>query len=342
MNNGSEDDAKTSVSKDDCKSLKPIELESLVDETFRNEVSKRISKEFSNADFEKSVKTIVKTICQTLQKTKIRQMTVDVIEEIKDTLLEFSSANSSDMKTYIEEAFLKGPLKPDQGTSGEEKEDESGYFVAEDDSEIGDAAVLEVDELSKFTGKNLLEFFTNKICEVIKSNPELISTILSSLKKRFKKFFLNSAVSNLKTSLEPISSMCKKTLHEQVIVDANGNKPALVEYLNIDSTKLPNLTDLRKVKKIEDNRKALLRKYLLSPKRKEFTNNCPAPKSDIENLANELAPVAEDAKDAAVGGAAGGGTSSGAGGGAARGGAKTRINKHILRRHKTLKRKLKL
>jgi hypothetical protein len=309
---GGEDGAPKPPTVEECSALKQPQKEMLAGIDIKKETTDRLNSGLNTLDWEKSVAKIIKTICQTIQKEKIKDITVDMLENMRTAILEYSK--KPEVKTYIEESFIKATPPKDDTSSGEQKD--NGQFLWNPNDDETDMPNIELSEIKDLTAQKLLDYFTEGICVYIKKNPASVGPLITSINKRFGKFFSDSPDGNLKTVLQPISEEVGRRIRDLVKTDAKGEQ-LLVNYLQIPPTELPELQNPEKKAKIEEKRKSMFKSYII---KKKFTpsvvsSSCPAQQSDLAALSEELLK---------------------------KGGSKTKINKNILRRHKTLKRKLKL
>lgn len=374
-----EKDANAEAQKAACRELSTVEFEKIANEKLVGAALDTVNANLTSIDvgeiLKESVKKIMVAICETIQGDADLKasITTKVLEDMEEKIKKIIT--KEEVKTYVIGAFLqdKELNSPNSDKSLKEpKEKETDYAKHNEDEylwrAVDDAVEPKIPnftEIGNINANTLFIYYTDKICYYIKKNPSAVKMLIESVYKRFDNFFENKLIQHVTQLLEPIAKETRAELRKRVIANvtrkgsllraanvATGNNSDpnnILNYFNLDDFDLIGITEEELEKINEEKRKEIMAKNrakydaarerreawlkglmdaatsrILSGKAKtgnsEKKETCDAEKgSPIKNI---LATAIENS--------------------GLKGGAKTKINKHILRRHKTLKRNLKL
>lgn len=286
----------------------------------------------SPGKLESCVKEILVAICETMQKAPIiDEITKNILEDIRRAIDE-SIIKEQAVKTYIETAFLKSDGKDIETPESDAGEHNGEYLWREIEEEGTEPNAPSAKNLSDLDADVQFDYFKNKICKYIRSEAgqEPVRVLVRSVYKRFNTFFTNNLLRNLTYLLEPFAVETRKTIKELVIKDALATKPSetLFEYFKLTGKDLfgDKITEDQigiKLKEISEKRTSMFDKLKAMLMRKQKYDAKPSEtcgakqKSVVDELKTAIVPLAL-------------------------GGNKTKFHKRLIKRHKTLKRKLKL
>lgn len=321
------------------KTIKKEQIDAVCSEEGVNDALKNLNKKLGGLTkdkLESCVKDILQAICETMQKDPIvNDITNKILDDIRRAI-DDSIIKDQALKTYLETAFLKSDGKEIEKPKSDENEHKGEYLWREIEDAGTEPNAPTVKNLSDLDADVQLEYFKNKICKYIRSDKgqEPVRNLVKSVYRRFDKFFTNNLIVNLKYLLEPFAVETRKTIRDLVIKDAKATntKDTLFEYFNLTGKDLfgDKITEEQigiKLKEISEKRTSMFDKLKAMLMQKQKNNAKPSDTCKIEGKS-----VVDELKDALAPGIPGQGG----------GGNKTKFNKRLIKRHKTLKRKLRL
>jgi len=284
------------------------------------------------------VKEILVAICETMQKAPILDdITKKILEDIKkvidDTILKDQA-----VKGYLETAFLKSDGKPIESPESDKGEHKGEYLWREAEKEGDEPNAPTAKDLTDLDADVQLDYFKNMICKYIRSEEgrDSVKVLVKSVYKRFDKFFTNNLIRNLTYLIEPFAVETRKTIKALVIKDALATKTSdtLFDYFKLTGKDLfgDKITEDQigiKLKEISEKRTSMFDKLKAMLMQKQKYKATPS-----ETCGAKEKGIVDQLKDAIVPGLP---NVSGMGGGN-----KTKFHKRLNKRHKTLKRKLRL
>jgi hypothetical protein len=326
----------------DCKeAFSKGEIDQICSEEGVNGALKDLNKKLASLTdnkLELCVKEILVAICETMQKAPILDdITKKILEDIR-RVIDDSIIKEKDVKTYLETAFLKSDGKAIETPESDEGEHKGEYLwrEAEDTGAETNATngpnAPSAKNLSDLDADVQLEYFKNKICKYIRSEQgqDSVRVLVRSVYKRFNKFFTNNLIRNLTYLIEPFAVETRKTIRDLVIKDAKATKPedTLFAYFQLTGKDLfgDKITDEEveiKLKEISEKRTSMFDGLKAMLMRKQKYNATPS-----ETCGAKSPSLVKDLKDAIEP--------------LSLGGNKTKMHKRLNKRHKTLKRKLRL
>jgi hypothetical protein len=320
----------------DCKEeFSKGEIDQICSEEGVSGALKDLNKKLGNLSpgkLESCVKEILVAICETMQKAPILDdITKKILEDIR-RVIDDSIIKEKDVKTYLETAFLKSDGKAIETPESDEGEHKGEYLWREAEDTGAETNAPSAKNLSDLDADVQLEYFKNKICKYIRERPDMVSVLVRSVYKRFNKFFTNNLIRNLTYLIEPFAVETRKTIRDLVIKDAKATRPAdtLFAYFELTGKdlfgdKIPEEQIGIKLREISEKRTSMfdkLKAMLMQKQKYKATpsETCGAKeKGIVDQLKDALPPIPSQG-----------------------GGNKTKFHKRLNKRHKTLKRKLRL
>jgi hypothetical protein len=370
-----EKDANAEANKAACQALSQKEFEKIANEKLVGAALETVNAHLTTINEDiltESVKKIMVTICETIQGDPSLKalITTNVLEDMEEKIKKIIT--KEELKTYVIGAFLQDKeLKPENKDKElkEPKEKETDYEQHDQDEYLWRSVDDEVDpkipnftEISNIDPNTLFIYYTDKICYYIKRNPGAVKMLIESVYKRFDKFFENKLIGHVTQLLEPIAKETREELRKRVIANvtrtgsllrvanvATGNNSDpnnILNYFNLGDLEVLGITKaeadkiktekqdeiMAKNKAARERREAWLRSLMDAATSRILRGKAKTGNSEKKETCDaEKGPSLTGSLKAAI-------QDSGLKGG----NKKTQIHKQIMRRHKTLKRKLRL
>jgi hypothetical protein len=197
----------------------------------------------TGGDIEGCVKKIIITICEAMQKDpNITKITDDAKEKML-TMLE-TYAKKDEINKYLSKNFFKDSTpeeSPKEPAADSNKHDKEYLWRQIEEDASAQSSTTTIKNLSDLDAKSIMDYFTDVLCNYIRKNPGSVSLLIDSVYKRFEKYFTNNFVANIKEILEPFASQTRKIMREQVMKDAAGTE-MLADYFGLSDYEKVGMT----------------------------------------------------------------------------------------------------
>lgn len=197
----------------------------------------------NGGDIEGCVKKIIITICEAMQKEpNITKLTSDAKQKML-TMLE-TYAKKDEINKYLSKNFFKdstteeSPKEPAADSNNHESEYLWRQIEGDDSSQSSTPTIKKLTDLD---AKTIMDYFTDVLCNYIRKNPGSVSLLIDSAYKRFEKYYTNNFVANIKEMVEPFASQTRKIMLEQIMKDASG-KELLADYFGLSDYEKVGMT----------------------------------------------------------------------------------------------------
>lgn len=325
---------------------KEAEIRDICEQKFWEEKKKDLISSLDNIKsvMENSVKKIIRTICETIQTKKLDEITTLFLEDMR----RFLSNLKEEEKDELSNIFINGPNK-----DLSDKNDNGTYFDC--DKCASRTAPTTSPPQPKFnddySAENLLVYFTDAICAYIKEHPELLDVFIKSIHKRFKHYLTGgqnpgpeaskNIINKLSFLLGPIADKTRVKITNEVsskiVEELLATAPDAVGINRADLDKMTTEQKDQKTIELATNQASRLQRKKQEKKEALEAGSCSMKTPD------ELLPIPTSEKEKCnVAQAWARGFGEAIYGKRRGGSSKTKINKKILGRNKSLKKKLKL